>query len=62
METGYRERQARSPITNRVMRFEPRPGYTEADPTINNWMWAAVGVSGEGLDDPGLEQMPEESL
>jgi hypothetical protein len=35
METGFRERQAISPFFNRVMRFEPRPGYFQADPTIN---------------------------
>ncbi|MGB3543807.1 MAG: hypothetical protein WBA11_12875, partial [Rubrivirga sp.] len=35
MLTGYRERQARSPVTNRVMRFEPRPGYAEPDPLVN---------------------------
>ncbi len=35
METGYRERQAESPFKNRVMRFEPRPGYFQADPNIN---------------------------
>ena len=35
METGYRERQGISPFTNREMRFEPRPGYFQADPTIN---------------------------
>ncbi len=35
METGYRERQGTSPYHNRVMRFEPRPGYFEADPAIN---------------------------
>jgi hypothetical protein len=34
METGYRERQARDG-TNRMMRFEPRPGYLQPDPTIN---------------------------
>ena len=27
METGFRERQQLSPEFNRVMRFEPRPGY-----------------------------------
>jgi hypothetical protein len=27
METGFRERQAQSPYTERIMRFEPRPGY-----------------------------------
>jgi hypothetical protein len=35
METGFRERQAISPSHNRVMRFEPRPGYFQADPAIN---------------------------
>ncbi|MBN1826010.1 MAG: hypothetical protein JW958_07075 [Candidatus Eisenbacteria bacterium] len=35
METGFRERQGISPYYNRVMRFEPRPGYFQADPTLN---------------------------
>lgn len=35
METGYRERQATSPRFNRTMRFEPRPGFFQADPGIN---------------------------
>jgi hypothetical protein len=35
METGYRERQGVSPNFNRVMRFEPRPGFFQADPNIN---------------------------
>lgn len=35
METGYRERQGTSPLTNKTMRFEPRPGYFQTDPTIN---------------------------
>ena len=35
METGYRERQAISPRFNRVMKFEPRPGYFQTDPSIN---------------------------
>ena len=30
METGFRERQGTSPFYNRVMRFEPRPGYFQA--------------------------------
>jgi len=34
METGFRERQALDPL-NRVMRFEPRPGYFQPDPNIN---------------------------
>ena len=36
METGYRERQGTSPITNKTMRFEPRLGYFQIDPNINN--------------------------
>ncbi|MBE2279537.1 MAG: hypothetical protein IAE91_04030 [Ignavibacteriaceae bacterium] len=35
METGFRERQGTSPYTNKIMRFEPRPGYFQEDPTIN---------------------------
>ena len=35
METGYRERQGTSPFRNRVMRFEPRPGYFEDNAAIN---------------------------
>jgi hypothetical protein len=35
METGYRERQGISPTSNRIMRFEPRPGFLQADPAIN---------------------------
>jgi hypothetical protein len=35
METGFRERQALSPRFNRVMRFEPRPGWFEANPDSN---------------------------
>jgi hypothetical protein len=42
METGYRERQALSPFRNRVMRFEPRPGYFQADPTVNRGRSPAI--------------------
>lgn len=35
METGFRERQGTSPYYNRIMRFEPRPGFFQADPAIN---------------------------
>ncbi len=35
METGFRERQATSPFRNRIMRFEPRPGFFQPDPAIN---------------------------
>lgn len=46
METGYRERQGISPIHNRIMRFEPRPGYFQEDPAIN------VGRSVAMSNDP----------
>ena len=42
METGFRERQGLSPYFNRVMRFEPRPGYFQADPTINRGRAPAI--------------------
>ncbi|MDZ7288538.1 MAG: hypothetical protein ONB44_02460 [candidate division KSB1 bacterium] len=42
METGYRERQAESPFKNRVMRFEPRPGYFQADPNLNKGRSPAI--------------------
>jgi len=35
METGFRERQVESPYTQKIMRFEPRPGYLQANPGIN---------------------------
>ncbi len=35
METGYRERQEQSPYTGKIMRYEPRPGFFQADPGIN---------------------------
>jgi hypothetical protein len=35
METGYRERQETNPNTNRLQRFNPRPGFLQLDPTIN---------------------------
>ncbi len=42
METGFRERQGISPYFNRVMRFEPRPGFSQADPTINRGRSPAI--------------------
>lgn len=42
METGFRERQDTSPLTNRVMRYEPRPGFFQADPGINKGRSLAV--------------------
>jgi hypothetical protein len=42
METGYRERQVQSPHTGKIMRFEPRPGYLQADPGINRGRSIAI--------------------
>lgn len=42
METGYRERQQTSPFRNRTMRFAARPGYFQADPTINKGRSPAI--------------------
>lgn len=44
METGYREGQAASRKFNRVMRFEPRPGYFNPDPAINNERSPAIST------------------
>jgi len=46
METGYRERQGLSPLYDRTMRLEPRPGYFQADPAINPALSPAMS------DDP----------
>ena len=35
METGFRERQGISPRYNRIMRFEPVPGYFNDDASVN---------------------------
>jgi hypothetical protein len=42
METGFRERQQISPHRNRIMRFEPRPGYFQANPAINAGRFPAM--------------------
>ncbi|MEM1126132.1 MAG: hypothetical protein AAGI71_05720 [Bacteroidota bacterium] len=51
MLTGFRERQARSPRTGRIMRFEPRPGYFEEDPNINQGR--SVALSNDPRTWPG---------
>jgi hypothetical protein len=64
METGFHERQATSPNSGRVMRFEPRPGYFQPDPGINTARSPAISNDARtwpnvwpdklsGLDDPG---------
>lgn len=44
METGFRERQGFSPHFNRAMRFEPRPGYFQADPDTNRGRSPAIST------------------
>lgn len=64
METGFRERQGTSPITSKTMRFEPRPGYFQNDPTINKARSVALSNDNRtwpdkwedkltDMDDPG---------
>lgn len=42
METGYRERQEQHPRLSIDMRYEPRPGYFQADPAINRGRSPAI--------------------
>lgn len=42
METGYRERQETSIYHNRVMRFEPRPGYFQEAENVNRGRSPAI--------------------
>ena len=51
MQTGYRERQASSPFSGRVMRFEPRPGYAEPSPIINQGR--SIALSNDPRTWPG---------
>ncbi len=58
METGYRERQENSPYTGKIMRFEPRPGYLQADPSIN--VGRSVAVSSDPRTWPAV--WPDKAL
>ena len=51
MQTGYRERQARSPFSGRIMRYEPRPGYAEPNPNINKGR--SIAISNDPRTWPG---------
>ncbi|MBX2821747.1 MAG: hypothetical protein KTR29_18765 [Rhodothermaceae bacterium] len=51
MQTGYRERQASSPFSGRVMRYEPRPGYAEPSPNINRGR--SIALSNDPRTWPG---------
>ena len=51
METGFRERQGTSPRTGKTMRFEPRPGYFEESPSINQGR--SIAISNDSRTWPG---------
>ncbi len=51
METGFRERQGTSPQTGKTMRFEPRPGYFEPSPSINQGR--SIAISSDSRTWPG---------
>ena len=60
METGYRERQARSPFhPDRVMRFEPRPGYFQPDPTINKGRSVAMSNDPRTWPDAWIDKLDD---
>ncbi len=44
METGFRERQGISPAGNRIMRFEPRPGFFQASADTNKGRSPAIST------------------
>lgn len=57
METGYRERQGLSPVTNKVMRFEPRPGYFQIDPNINKGRSVAMSNDPRTWPDKWVDKL-----
>ncbi|MFH0735216.1 MAG: hypothetical protein V1773_12265 [bacterium] len=59
METGFRERQGTSPIYNRVMRFEPRPGYFQADPLINQARSVAMSNDPRTWPDEWIDKLTD---
>ncbi|RJP61176.1 MAG: hypothetical protein C4539_20245 [Ignavibacteriales bacterium] len=59
METGYRERQGTSPWENRVMRFEPRPGYFQPDPAINQGRSVAMSNDSRTWPDEWIDKLDD---
>ncbi|NIQ01705.1 MAG: hypothetical protein GWM98_00320, partial [Nitrospinaceae bacterium] len=59
METGYRERQGTSPHFNRVMKFEPRPGYFQPDPAINQARSPAVSNDPRTWPDEWIDKLDD---
>ena len=55
MLTGFRERQAQSPFSGRTQRFEPRPGFAEADPAIN--VGRSTAISNDPRTWPGAADL-----
>jgi len=55
METGFRERQGISPYFNRIMRFEPRPGYIQSNPALNPGRSPALSNDPRTWLPPSLE-------
>jgi hypothetical protein len=67
METGFRERQALSPFSQRIMRFEPRPGsdakngrpagYFQADADINKGRSPALSHDSRTWPDQWIDKL-----
>src|ERR1035437_3168025 len=61
METGYRERQGISPVTNKTMRFEPRPGYLQINPDINKGRSVAISNDPRTWPDRWIDKLNDPS-
>jgi hypothetical protein len=60
METGYRERQTSSPLhPERIMRFEPRPGYFEPSPTLNRAQSPAISTDEDSWPDSWPDKLDD---
>ncbi|MFZ0390688.1 MAG: hypothetical protein WAN36_09555, partial [Calditrichia bacterium] len=59
METGYRERQGTSPYFNRVMKFEPRPGYFQTEPAINEARSPALSNDPRTWPDEWIDKLED---
>ena len=59
MITGYRERQGDSPFFNRKMRLEPRPGYAQADPTVNLALSPAISNDPRTWPDQWIDKLDD---
>ncbi|MDP3829983.1 MAG: hypothetical protein Q8Q47_01860, partial [Ignavibacteriaceae bacterium] len=56
-ETGFRERQGTSPITNKTMRFEPRPGYFKDNVDINKARYVAMSYDPRSWPDRWVDKL-----